>query len=175
MNKLIFKTALTAAALIFSPSAAQAENTSCPKIGSLKVIGELEHVNFEQAKLRLPARIDTGAKTSSLGIVEHELFERDGQKWIKFSVNSPDKKTPVVMEHPIKRVAKIKRHGAEAQERPVVVLNIKIHGETLKREFNLTDRSHYEYPILIGRNILQGRFIVDVNRKFSASQTKEAE
>ena len=45
------------------------------------------------------------------------------------------------------------------------MLNIKIGHLTLEREFTLTDRSAFDYPVLIGRNLLSGIAVVDVTRK----------
>jgi len=145
----------------------------CKDISRLKIIGELEYVSFLPEKIRQKARIDTGAQTSSLGIKDHEIFERDGRKWVQFNVNDTMKNVLVEFERPLKRIAKIKRHGGEATERPVVELTIKLGQLELKREFTLTDRSKFKNPVLIGRNVLSNQFLVNVNQKFSSAKIGE--
>lgn len=145
----------------------------CKDISRLKIIGELEYVSFLPEKTRQKARIDTGAQTSSLGIMEHEIFERDGRKWVRFNVEDKMKNVLVEFERPLKRIAKIKRHGAEAIERPVVELTIKLGQLELKREFTLADRSQFKNPVLIGRNVLRNQFLVNVNQKFSSAKIGE--
>ena len=58
----------------------------------------------------------------------------------------------------------IKRHGAEAQERFVIKMRVTVGDTTKLINVSLTNRSDYEYPILLGRNFLKDYFIVDVSR-----------
>lgn len=145
----------------------------CEDISHMKIIGESEYVSFLPENTRQKARIDTGAETSSLGIMDHNTFERDGKKWVHFNVVDEMKNELVEFERPLKRIAKIKRHEAEAIERPVVELKIKLGNVELKREFTLADRSEFKFPVLIGRNVLKNKFIVNVNQKFSTSKIGE--
>jgi hypothetical protein len=160
--------------LMALPSAAEHNapaDKDCPNICGFMVVGEIEHVTIKSKNLRLKARIDTGATTSSLNAQELQPFERDGKKWIKFSVTDPVSEKFYDFERPVVRIAEIKRHGAAAQERPVVKLKIMLGDVEMEREFSLTDRSRYTFPVLIGRNVLSGKFLVDVNRKFTTKHT----
>lgn len=143
----------------------------CAEMSGLMIIGEAENVTFIAKKLRLKARIDTGATTSSLGALDLKPFERDGKKWIRFTIKDPVIERYVDFEKPVARIAEIKRHGAAAQERPVVKLKVMMGEVEMEREFSLTDRSRYNFPVLIGRNVLRGKFLVDVNRKFSTRKS----
>jgi hypothetical protein len=69
------------------------------------------------------------------------------------------------VESRLTRTVDITRHGADPQIRPVGKLKARLSKVELRREFSLTDRSEFTYPVLIGRNLLQGEFIVDVTRK----------
>ncbi len=144
---------------------------ACPDIAGFVVIGEAEKVTIQSKDLRLNARIDTGAQTSSLGVVNQQPFERDGKKWLDFSVQDPDSGMLIDFKLPVVRIAEIKRHGAAAQERHVVKLKIKLGDIEMVREFTLADRSRYNFPMLIGRNVLSGKYLVDVNRKYSTNHT----
>ena len=64
---------------LLTSSAAHAESgaasvADCPDTAGFKIIGELEHVTLIANELRLQARIDTGAQTSSLGIDNERIF-----------------------------------------------------------------------------------------------------
>jgi len=131
----------------------------------LRVIGEVEPVTLVKSGLTLPARIDTGATTSSLDATEIKRFERDGKKWVRFTVTDRRSGEKKEMECRLSRTVKIKRHGEESLERPVVKVKTLMGEAELVREFSLTDRGEFTYQILIGRNFLQGEFVVDVNRK----------
>ena len=178
-NKTV-KTCLLAISLLQVTTAAIAESAApkdiaCPDTMGLVVIGELEHVTFIEKDLRLQARIDTGAQTSSLGIDSQLAFERDGKKWLRFSIKNADSEQAIEFERPVVRTATIKRHGAEATKRPVVSMKIRLGSIELEKEFTLADRSTYKYPVLIGRNVLLGKYLVDVNRKFTTLAKGERE
>ena len=131
----------------------------------LRIIGEVEPVTLVKSGLTLPARIDTGATTSSLDATEIKRFERDGKKWVRFTVTDRRSGEKKEMECRLSRTVKVKRHGEESLERPVVKVKTLMGEVELVREFSLTDRGEFTYQILIGRNFLQGEFVVDVNRK----------
>lgn len=139
--------------------------------GDMVVIGEIESVHFIDNKVLLAARIDTGATTSSLGATDIVKMERDGKKWLRFTMQD---KQATVVERPLSRTINIKRHNAEAQQRYVVEMNISIAGKVMKREFSLVDRGSFSFPVLIGRNILQGEFLVDVSTQNTTSALSEA-
>jgi len=129
------------------------------------IIGEVEYVVLQPSGLVLGARIDTGAKTSSMGTGKLEEFERDGRPWVRFVVTDPKSGEEVPFTLPVERVVKIKRHDGKSERRPVVMLRILLGPIDLKREFSLVDRSNFEYPVLLGRNYLRDYVIVDVSKK----------
>lgn len=135
----------------------------------ISIIGEIEPVTILAAKSTFAARIDTGATTSSIDAQDIVRFERDGKSWVKF--NLKDRKTGKVtlIESKLTRIVEIKRHGAEPQLRPAVKLKTKLGDKELNAEFTLADRSSFDFPVLIGRNVLSGNFIVDVSLKNSTS------
>lgn len=161
--------------LLLAVEAVPSDPESCPEIAGLVIIGEAESVSFKSKNLHLNARIDTGAQTSSLGVMKLAQFERDGKKWLSFSIKSPDSNKTINFERPVQRTVLIKRHGAESIRRQVVTLKITLSGIEMEREFSLTDRSQFKFPVLIGRNVLRGKYLVDVNRRFSTRQIRGRE
>ncbi len=139
------------------------------KIDNLILFGRAEYVYLADIKKRLSARIDTGATTSSINATDIQRFERDGKKWVRFVIPYPDGKTSETIEKPLKRDALIKRHGAESIRRPIIMLRVRIGPISTVCEFSLTDRSKFEFPVLIGRNVLAGKAAVDVSRKYTTS------
>ena len=172
--KVLFTVSLLMSSAAHAESGA-ASVADCPDTAGFKIIGELEHVTLIANELRLQARIDTGAQTSSLGIDSQLAFERDGKKWLRFSIKHADSEMPIEFERPVVRTATVKRHGAEAMERPVVKMKVRLGSIELLREFTLADRSTYKFPVLIGRNVLLGKYLVDVNRKFTTLAKGERE
>ena len=134
------------------------------------IIGATEMVRITPPKVTLKARIDTGATTTSIDARNITPFERDSKKWVKFSVF--DGKKEYKVERPIARTIMIKRHGTEAQERFVIKMRVSVGDTTQLIDVSLTDRSDYEYPILIGRNFLTDYFIVDVASSYLFGKKK---
>lgn len=130
------------------------------KTHSLGIIGSVEPVRLPPMKSPLMARIDTGAQGSSVDAQNIQEFEREGKDWVAFDVTNPQTNEIYRFEKPLHKQVTIKRQ-LEKERRLVVMMNIKIGKETLTVPFSLADRENFNYPVLIGRNILAGRAIVD--------------
>lgn len=134
--------------------------TQVKKTHSLGIIGEIEPVYLPPMKGALSARIDTGAQGSSVDAQNIQEFEREGKKWVSFDVTNPKTGETHHFEKKIYKQVGIKRQ-IESESRLVVLMTIKIGKEKLTMPFSLADRSKFKHPVLIGRNILKGRAIVD--------------
>ncbi len=134
----------------------------------LLVVGRAEYVTIVPAGISLPARIDTGATTSSLHALNIKKFERDGKKWVRFQLLAPDGRK-IRVERPLLRMIAVKRPGSSRQSRPVVTLEVRLGPLHTTSRFSLTDRGQFKYPVLIGRSLLKGVAVVDVSRKFVLS------
>lgn len=156
------------------PAAAPPAPCICPEISIPPgVVGEVEYALVGKAGLLQKARIDTGATTTSIGIAGLEPFERDGKKWVKFSVRDRLTGQLYAFEQPVVRTAKIKRHGAESERRHLVKMRITIGEVARDVEVSLANRDAFEFPVLIGRNFLDGNFLVDVGNRYLASGGNE--
>lgn len=143
---------------------------SVPKVSrptvEIKTIGQVEYVDILPEGIRQKARIDTGAETTSIDALDIEYFERDGKSWVKFKVVQRRSGNVTEFTKPIVRNVLIKRHGAKNDRRPVIKMTLAIGSIKKKIEVSLTDRSKFEFPVLIGRNFLYGDIMVDVSNKF---------
>lgn len=129
------------------------------------IMGWLESVFFRPWNVRMTAKLDTGANTSSLHAERIERFTRDGRKWVRFTVvKSDDKK--FVVERPVIRTANIKQHGKESAQREVVTMVLCKNGRDYDTEFTLVDRSNFSYPVLLGRSFLKQAALVDARETF---------
>ncbi len=126
------------------------------------VIGGVEPIYLLPMKSPFLSRIDTGASTSSLDAESIKRFERDGKKWVSFTVVNRETKEKYTFEKPIVRRVFIKRIG-ERENRQTVEMDVKMGGQTFKADFTIAERGKFEYQTLVGRNILNGRAIVDVS------------
>lgn len=116
----------------------------------------------------LHAKLDTGAKISSLHAPDPEFVTRDGKQWARISVTNRDIET-VMIEAPVVRSATIKRHFGDKQSRPVVLLDLCIGNIRKREEVNLVDRTGLNYQLLIGRNFLEGALLIDSGATYRLS------
>ena len=130
------------------------------------IVGELEQAWLPNLGLALPARVDTGAETASLDAHNIELFERDSRRWVRFEIQHPGSGEPLLVERKLKRMVTIMQSNTtEPERRPVIKLAVTIGHITQTAEFTLSNRSHLDYQLLVGRNILQDVMVVDVSKK----------
>lgn len=145
------------------------------------IYGLYEKVQLEDVgDLTIKAKLDTGALTSSFGATNIEFFEKDGKNWVRFKPQVKALDLPAI-EKEVVRESKIKiRHddlrldsNISHTKRPVVLMNICFDGKTYEIEVNLTDRSRFNYPLLLGSSSLtQLNAIIDPSLKFE-SKTKK--
>lgn len=129
------------------------------------ILGEKETVYFEQVGIFLNGRIDTGAGLSSIHGRDIDFFEREGRSWVRFNLNHDG--LDRILERPVQRVIRVRQAGSSRiLERPVIILPVRIGRLEIDADFSVTDRSHMSYPVLIGRNVLKGRALVDVSYQY---------
>lgn len=123
--------------------------------------GRYEYIQLPQLGQTLKAKMDTGAMTASLSARDIEQFERDGQDWVRFRL-AVDDADDQVFEKPLARITEIKNRAEEGSSakpsysaRPVVNMDICLGEELRTIEVNLTDRSHFDYPLLIGASAIR--------------------
>jgi hypothetical protein len=138
----------------------------------VQLYGWKEHIHLDKIKDRMVAKLDTGARTSSLHAEDVELFERDGRKWVRFLACDPAAERPVRtrLEAPLVRIAKIKEPGGQSVAREVVRLAFRIGERKLSGEFTLNNRKNMLAPVLIGRSVIKELGWVDCGRVFLAEQ-----
>lgn len=139
------------------------------------VLGGIEKVFLDPPGLVFNARIDTGAKTSSLNAIDMVEFERDGKPYIRFNVIHPETGEKTELTRRIRRYVRIKEHMSESHRRPIVRLRIKLANIDERVNFTLVDRSKFSQQVLIGRNLLQDLAIVDVSKKFTGQSANNSD
>ncbi|MBG54127.1 MAG: hypothetical protein CML99_17175 [Rhodobiaceae bacterium] len=130
------------------------------------VAGWVEHVTLPSFDRLLIARLDTGAKTSSIYATNVEMTERDGRRWVSFTVPGDENGEELHLEKPVRRSVLIKRGTDEYDNRYVVDMEVCFNGQIYKTQVNLADRSHLNYPMLLGRRFLKDVALVHSGKTF---------
>ena len=141
------------------------------------IYGLYEQVHIKElGNVAIKAKLDTGALTSSFSAKNVAIFNKNGQPWVRFQPQVEGLNLPTI-EKPLIRYSKIKTRNDDIRDdedkshtqRPVVKLNVCFDGQAHEIEVNLTDRSRFNYPLLIARTALvQFKAIVDPSLRYKA-------
>ena len=142
------------------------------------IYGLNENVGLPDFGLEVAAKLDTGAQTASLSARDIKRFKRNGETWVRFYL-ALDSEHAHPIERPLARISRIKRRAGDFDPeedksytaRPVVELDLCMGKVKRTIEVNLTDRTAFQYPLLIGSDALT-RFgaLVDPSRTFVAGK-----
>jgi hypothetical protein len=136
---------------------------------TLAVVGWREIVSLPGLSLEgIPAKIDSGARTSSLHAHVLEEIERPGGKFVRFAVDWDGKRHECEAIHV--DVRGVTSSNGETQQRYVIKTPLRIGELEFKAEFSLADRSDMKFPMLIGRSALRRKFLVDSGHSWLQSR-----
>jgi ribosomal protein S6--L-glutamate ligase len=109
------------------------------------------------------ARVDSGAKTSSLHAFNIRKFTRNRDTWVSFEIHPLQKNDELVVRCEAQVVDRrtVKSSSGTAERRYVVKTNITLADQTFEAELTLTNRDSMGYRMLLGREAMSGRMIVD--------------
>ena len=136
---------------------------------SKNVFGWVERTTLMPWGVKLKAKLDSGALTSSLHATDVEIFEKDGDKWVRFTVNVKDQASGEMVSQTFEkpRYRKVLIRGAGGEDRrPVVLMQLCMGDTVYEEQFTLNDRSDMIYPVLLGRRTLSHLGYLDVTETF---------
>lgn len=128
------------------------------------VLGYTEFIHLPDFGIHCYAKVDTGACTSSLHADQIETFERNGERWVRFTVvfDNDQHTLNQICEAPVIARRKIASSNGQRSIRYIIRSNLTAAGTTWPIEISLSNRGSMKYPMLIGRKAIAGRFLVDV-------------
>ncbi|MGI2169876.1 ATP-dependent zinc protease family protein [Shewanella sp. MF05960] len=144
-------------------------------IGEKFILGEVESVYVDEVKAKFATRIDTGAESSSLDARNIVLFERDGVQWARYDVMTNGIDQPAnTFESKVEKFVRIKQDvDSDDDRRPVIHAHLKIGKYSAETDLNLVDRSHLDYPLLLGRKFMKDIAVVDVGQIYIHGKAKD--
>jgi hypothetical protein len=116
----------------------------------------------------IKAKLDTGARTSSLHAYKIKVFERDGDEWVRFRVRpwQESAEDETLVELPVHDRRRVRSSSGHVEERLVVRMRVALIGREVLAEVTLTNRDAMGFRMLIGREALRRGFAVDAGRSF---------
>lgn len=133
------------------------------------IVGSEEWCSLPELKVpAIKIRVDSGAKTSALHADQIVPFEKDGEKWIKFIVHPIQRNTKGAIQCEAKVIDKriVKSSSGTRESRYVINTDISLGDQTWTIELTLTNRDSMGYRMLLGREAMAGRLIVDPDEHF---------
>lgn len=133
------------------------------------VVGWREWVALPALGVRaVKAKIDTGARSSALHAYNIERFDRAGERWVRFTIHpwQRDVATTVVAEAPLLDDRWVRSSSGRQELRPVVTTDVELMGVRWPIELTLSNRDPMGFRMLLGRQAVRGRFIVDPGRSY---------
>lgn len=145
------------------------------KVSNLSVIGWREWVSLPDLKIpRIKAKVDTGARTSSLHAFNLQKFKRDGATWVRFQVHPVQRKNDptVEIEAKVLEFRPVRSSNGIVTMRPVIVTNVELLGITWPVELTLASRDTMGFRMLLGREAFRKRFLVDAGKSYYGGKPK---
>jgi len=145
---------------------------------SKSIIGSEEWLALKDLNIpAIKARVDSGAKTSSIQAKNIKRIMRKGEAWVTFDVNPIQDNLSLYVSCEAKVVDTriVKSSSGESQKRFVIKTKLKLDAQTFEIELTLADRSGMEYRMLLGREALKNRFLVDASKSFILQENLDGE
>lgn len=115
----------------------------------------------------LKAKVDTGARSSSLHVESLQAFRRDGADWVRFVVRSGRRHPHFnTCEARVADRRAVTDSGGHVTRRWFIRTELALAGVRFEADINLTDRRDMLFPMLVGRSALNARFLVDPARSY---------
>lgn len=144
----------------------------------MRAIGWREWLSLPELHIdRIKAKVDTGARSSSLHASNVERFTHRRRDMVRFRIHPVQRKSSVVIdaEAPLHDMRHVRSSSGEAEERPVIVTTLELMGERWPIELTLTRRDVMGFRMLLGRQAIRGRFTVDPGRSYFGGRPPKPE
>ncbi|TRW27384.1 30S ribosomal protein S6--L-glutamate ligase [Flavobacterium zepuense] len=137
------------------------------------IVGSEEWCAFPELGIpTIKARVDSGAKTSALHAINIAPFEREGESWVKFDINPIQNNSKAVIhcQAPLVDKRVVKSSSGYREQRYVIKSRIQVGDIDWDVEVTLTNRDSMGFRMLLGREAMSGRILVDPEQKYLLGQ-----
>jgi len=135
----------------------------------LQTIGWREYVALPDLGVAsIKAKVDTGARSSSLHAFELELFRKDKLDYVRFKIHPLQRSATkvIAVETPVFDMRRVKSSSGSSSLRPVIVTIVEMMGEAWPIELTLANRDEMGFRMLLGREAIRGRMLVDSGNSY---------
>lgn len=120
----------------------------------------------------IKAKVDTGARSSAIHAFGIEIVDRGGVEWARFTVQPLQRSSEpsIAAEAPIDSWRVVKSSNGVSEERPTIVTNMRLFDRDWPIELTLTHRDQMGFRMLLGRQAIRRRFLVDPGRSYCGAR-----
>lgn len=120
----------------------------------------------------IKAKVDTGARSSSIHAINIEQFEVDGIAKVRFQIAPIQHDDSQLIQTEAKLLCQrtVTDSGGHQEKRPVVLTTVTLGGATWPIELTLTNRDVMGFRMLLGRQAIRDRFLVHPGHSFLHAQ-----
>lgn len=137
-----------------------------------KIIGMKEIISIIDLELYdLDAKIDTGADSNTLHCDDIFIDEYNFVHFTLLDAVHPSYNGKK-MKMPLHKIKKIKSSNGQVEKRPFIKIGVLFFGKKYKTVVSLTNRADMKFPMLIGKNFLAHKFLVDVSQEYLTKEVK---
>lgn len=140
------------------------------------VVGWREWLSLPELGIQaIKAKVDTGARTSALHAFFVEPFDRNNEKWVRFSLHPEQNNNERVIECEslIRDQRMVTDSGGHKERRYVIETLVSLGPKSWKAEMTLTDRDSMKFRMLLGRTALSNEFYVDPSASYVQGSYEE--
>lgn len=135
----------------------------------LPVIGWREWVGLPDLGIQtIKAKVDTGARSSSLHAYDLHEYTDEGEDWVRFKVHPIQRNTRKIVEATaqVLEYRSVRSSSGKASIRPVIIAHLSLRGQVWPVELTLANRDEMGFRMLLGREAFRRRFLVDAGRSY---------
>jgi len=150
--------------------------TSSASSRNLATIGWREWVALPQLNVeRIKVKVDTGARSSALHAFDIHEFQRDGKTWVRFTIHpiQRESKTTIPAEAQLLEYRHVRSSTGHQHHRPVILTEVSLMGQTWPIELTLAGRDAMGFRMLLGRQAVRDRFLIDPGHSFLSGRIKK--
>ena len=143
----------------------------------LPTIGWREWVGLPDFGIeKIKAKVDSGARSSSLHAFDIEFFTKNDEEWVRFKVHPVQRRSNSVVELEAKLLDSrpVRSSSGKAHVRPVIETNITLLGITWPVELTLANRDQMGFRMLLGRQAFRNRFLLDAGQSYFGGKPKKS-
>jgi hypothetical protein len=138
-------------------------------VSELRTIGWREWVALPELDIsRIKAKVDTGARSSSLHAYDIEVFSRGRRDYVRFVVHPVQRETRTTL-HCVAELHEhrhVKSSSGHREYRPIIRTLVELDGKRWPIDLTLTTRDSMGFRMLLGREAIRGRFLVNPGRSY---------